>query len=70
MIISIERNPPVVREPRGAKLRAVAALAGWAAWPSVDDHGRPGWVLTREHRTVECPSTEAAEAFLESLAAG
>lgn len=54
----------IVREKRAANFRALAAIAGWAAYPTVDDHGNRAWLVTRGARTIELPSIDAAEAWL------
>lgn len=66
---TLERALPILREKRAAKLRAVAALAGWCAWPTVDDHGRDAWILSKGHVTRELPSIEAAESWLDEVGA-
>lgn len=66
---TLERALPITREKRAAHFRAVAALAGWCAWPTIDDHGRDGWILSRGHVTRELPSIDAAEAWLAEVGA-
>lgn len=64
---TLRHDPPISREKRAERLRAIAALAGWCAWPTVDDHGRDGWILSRDHVTRELPSIDAAESFLDEM---